>query len=609
MLWEHRNVQQRESVMKYYALVCCVALSSVASIGMPIGANAAPIGCSAVAGTVSGKPGVKSVTSALQPASGSNVAYCKVSILYGNSASENINIVVGLPLNTTDGGTGGVQGAWNGRTQGLGGGGCSGTLNPLPAVNTGYVGSGTDGGHDGAPADTSCANGLNPDGTFNVTWIDDFFHEGIKQQVLFSKAVAASYYGMKPAYNYWNGCSTGGRQGYQLAQELGHELEGILANAPAMNWQRFATAQIWGEIAIKDLVGAQDVLNPAITNGQFAYATNAAIAACDGKDGVVDGIIDEPRTCDFSANTPSLICTANGGASADPNCLTPQKARAIDLIWDGPRHANGNRIWYPQQRGTALQGLSGNPPFGLTPPLLRWNENSTTFDWHTVTLYGASGTQSYAQLAMDGSTAPFDGPSFSVADEVDTDGNLDIFKDHGGKLLTFVGGADQLIQPGGVIHYYRQMAALYGINSNVPGIPNVPNFTNVQGFYRLFRAPGVAHCGGGVGPQPQNLFGALVNWVENGVAPDTILASGGAVPTRTRPLCPYPTTAIYNGSGNTDDAANFHCGGNLETFSTVCNDVVVKYKHENSSAQLDFTDTGVNRNICGLAGKSASAGR
>jgi feruloyl esterase len=104
-----------------------------------------------------------------------------------------------------------------------------------------------------------------------------------------------------------------------------------------------------------------------------------------------------------------------------------QKARAIDLIWDGPRHANGNRIWYPQQRGTALQGLSGNPPFGLTPPLLRWNENSTTFDWHTVTLYGASGTQSYAQLAMDGSTAPFDGPSFSVADEVDTDGNLDIF--------------------------------------------------------------------------------------------------------------------------------------------------------------------------------------
>ena len=426
--------------MKYYAVACCVALSSVASIGMSIGANAAPIGCSAVAGTVSGKPGVKSVTSALQPASGSNVAYCKVSILYGNSANENINIVVGLPLNSTDGGTGGVQGAWNGRTQGLGGGGCSGTLNPSPAVNTGYVGSGTDGGHDGAPADTSCANGLNPDGTFNVTWIDDFFHEGIKQQVLFSKAVATSYYGMKPAYNYWNGCSTGGRQGYQLAQEFGNELEGILANAPAMNWQRFATAQIWGEIAIKDLVGAQDVLNPAISNGQFAYATNAAIAACDGKDGVVDGIIDEPRTCDFSANTPSLICTANGGASTDPNCLTPQKARAIDLIWDGPRHANGNRIWYPQHRGTALQGLSGNPPFGLTPPLLRWNENSTTFDWHTVTMFGAGGTKSYAQLAMDGSTAPFDGPSFSVADEVDTDGNLDTFKAHGGKLLTFVGG-------------------------------------------------------------------------------------------------------------------------------------------------------------------------
>src|SRR5262249_31509646 len=330
-------------VMKYYALVCCVALSSVAPIGMAIGANAAPIGCSAVAGTVSGKPGVKSVTSAFQPASASNVAYCKVSIFYGNSASENINIVVGLPLNSTDGGTGGVQGAWNGRTQGLGGGGCSGTLNPLPAVNTGYVGSGTDGGHDGAPADTSCANGLNPDGTFNVTWIHDFFHEGIKQQVLFSKAVATSYYGTKPVYNYWNGCSTGGRQGYQLAQELGNELDGILANAPAINWQRFATAQMWGEIAIKDLVHAQDVgPTAAISNGQFTYATKAAISACDASDGVVDGIIDDPRTCSFSANTPALICMASGGTSSDPNCLTQAQAKAIDRIWDGPRHKNGN---------------------------------------------------------------------------------------------------------------------------------------------------------------------------------------------------------------------------------------------------------------------------
>jgi hypothetical protein len=147
--------------------------------------------------------------------------------------------------------------------------------------------------------------------------------------------------------------------------------------------------------------------------------------------------------------------------------------------------------------------------------------------------------------------------------------------------------------PRGVINYYREMASRYGKN------PNNPDFATLQSFYRLFRAPGVGHCGGGAGPQPQNLFGALVDWVENDVAPDTILAQGGAVATRTRPLCPYPTTAIYNGTGSTDDAANFHCGGNLETPATVCKDVLAKYKHENQGgAPIDYSNTGVNRNAC-----------
>lgn len=326
--------------MKRYEMACCVALSSMVSFAVSNSALAhgpggphstPPIACTQVASTVAGKPGIKSVTSAIQPASGPAVAYCKVSILYGNSASQNINIAIALPLNSLDGGSGGVQGAWNGRTQGLGGGGCSGNLltNPAalaPALNGGYVTSGTDGGHGSSFADISCAAGLNPDGTYNVTWIDDFFKAAVKQQVLFSKSVAKTYYGTKPAYSYWNGCSTGGRQGYLLAQELGKELDGILANAPAIYWTRFATAQMWGQIAIKDLVGAP--ISPA----KFTYATNAAIAACDGNDGVVDGIIDDPRTCTFAANAPPLVCTANGGSSTDANCLTPAEATAIDSV-------------------------------------------------------------------------------------------------------------------------------------------------------------------------------------------------------------------------------------------------------------------------------------
>ncbi len=173
----------------------------------------------------------------------------------------------------------------------------------------------------------------------------------------------------------------------------------------------------------------------------------------------------------------------------------------------------------------------------------------------------------------------------------DTFGNLDSFRHRGGKLLTFVGANDQLIMPRGVINYYRQMASRYGKHGE-------PDFERLQDFYRLFRAPGVAHCGGGTGPQPPNLFGALVNWVENDVAPEQIVASqhitGG---TRTRPLCPYPQTAIYKGSGSTDDAANFRCGGSLEKRRVVCADVLTKYKHE-VNGRLDFKGTGVDRDEC-----------
>lgn len=513
---------------------------------------------------LAGNPVVKSVNSAVIPAAGANVSYCQVNVLYGTSPEQNINIRVGLPLNALDGGTGGVEGAWNGRTQGIGGGGCAGSLNVNAPVNAGYVGSGTDTGHTGG----NCEPGVNEDGTYNFQFIQDFIRNAIKQQVLFSKAIARTYYGERPAYNYWNGCSTGGRQGYLLAQELGRELDGILANAPAIYWTRFQTAQMWGQIVMKDLVGGP------IAAAKLAQATASAVAACDAADGVADGVIDDPRTCKFSAT--ANICGMPTAPAAD--CLTPQEAEAVDKIWDGPRNAKGNRIWFGLDRGTNLSGLNGTNPFFLGVTQFHWNEHDLNFDWKTVSEDG------YPQVAQDGSR--------NIADVTDTFGDLDTFRRYGGKLLTFVGTNDQLIMPRGVINYYRQMASRYGKHDE-------PDFERLQDFYRLFRAPGVAHCGGGAGPQPQNLFGALVNWVENGVAPETILAASGPAnaPTRTRPLCPYPQTAIYNGTGSTDVAANFHCGGNLDKRRVVCTDVLTRYKHE-VNGPLDFKGTGVDRHEC-----------
>jgi hypothetical protein len=511
-----------------------------------------------------GNPVIKSVNSSIIQASGSNVAYCQVNLLYGTSPEQNINIRVGLPLNSVDGGTGGVEGAWNGRTQGIGGGGCAGNLNVNAPVNGGYVGSGTDTGHTGG----NCEPGVNQDGTYNLQFIQDFIRNAIKQQVIFSKSIARTYYAAKPAYNYWNGCSTGGRQGYLLAQELGKELDGVLANAPAIYWTRFQTAQMWGQIVMKDLVGGP------ISAAKLNQATASAVAACDAADGATDGVIDDPRTCKFSA-TANICGTPTAPAA---NCLTPQEAEAIDKIWDGPRNAKENKIWFGLDRGTNLSGLNGTNPFFLGVIQFHWDEHDLNFDWKTVSEDG------YPQVAQDGSR--------NIADVTDTFGDLDTFRHQGGKLLTFVGANDQLIMPRGVINYYRQMASRYGKHGE-------PDFERLQRFYRLFRAPGVAHCGGGAGPQPQNLFNALVNWVENGEAPDQILSqiTTNGVVTRTRPLCPYPQTAIYNGSGSTDDAGNFHCGGNLEKRRLVCADVLTKYKHE-AKGRLDFTGTGVDRNDC-----------
>jgi hypothetical protein len=553
-------------------LVAVVLVAQAAAAEAPGRAGekvAAPVACRALASDpahgLAGNPSIKSARSRIVRARGSDVAHCLVELVYGEHARQSIAIRIGLPLNSIDGGRGGVEGAWNGRTLGMGGGGCAGNLEVTGPVDAGYVGSGTDGGHAGG----DCEPGVNDDGTYNLQFINDFIRNGIKQQVLLMKSVAGAYYGKRPDYNYWNGCSTGGRQGYLLAQELPGELDGILANAPALYWTRLVTPGIWGQIVMKELVGGP------IAAGKLNRATASAVAACDGADGVADGIIDDPRTCSFSAR--ANVCGAPTAPARD--CLTAAEAQAIDRIWDGPRNARGDRIGFGLERGARLQDLHGDEPFDLAVTQLHWSKRSRHFDWRRVTI------ASFAEIAQESSRG--------IADMTDAVGNLDEFRRRGGKLLTFVGVSDELINPRAAIDYYRRMAVRYGGRKSA-------DFQALQGFYRLFRGPGVAHCAEGVGPQPQRLFEALVDWVEKGVAPERILAEGGpaGAPPRSRPLCPYPQTAVYNGRGSTDDAASFHCGGNLETRRTVCADVLAKYKDE-VDGPLDFEGAGLDRRDCG----------
>jgi len=372
---------------------------------------------------------------------------------------------------------------------------------------------------------------LDPDLNLHKSRVVDFITRSLHEQTIWALKLTSVYYGKRAERNYWNGCSTGGRQGFEMAQKYGHLFDGFLVGAPAMNWNRFQTGEMWPSIVAKDIAGPTGV-PPA----KSAAANAAAIAACDANDGVVDGIVNEPRRCAFDAY--ALLCT---GSPGDPTtCLTPQEAKAINLIWDGPRNRRGERLWGGLTKGTSFNVLlpGGNQGSGL--PLgyeTQWVHEDPAWDWReiTMTTFPAEFEMQYRKFRHIAST---------------DDPDLDDVRRGKGKIIHYHGLADPLIIPFGSYNYVGRVFERYGVRET-------------QSFMRSFFYPGIGHCGGGAAPginQPA-LFATLVNWVENGVAPDHVVASqnlpSGAV--RTRKICKYPNEAVYGGSGSTDDQANFRC--------------------------------------------------
>jgi hypothetical protein len=370
-----------------------------------------------------------------------------------------------------------------------------------------------------------------PNGAPDTQLQTDFAYRSEHLMAVIGKQLAQAYYGQQPVYSYWNGCSTGGRQGMRMAQDFPHDYNGILAGAPAFHWDRFQAYQIWPQVAMfRDTGGA-------ISTAKQNLATNAAVAACDAIDGVVDSVLTDPRKCTYNPALDPTITSASC-TSTNNTCLTPAEAGAIQKIWGGAVNAKGKQLWYGITRGAAINGLGGANPFAIAVAQPRfWVYFDPTWDWHTLT---------YANYeAFFKKTMQMVNPMMASENP-----DLSAFRDAGGKIVMWQGFADQLIMPEGSIAYYDSVVNFLG-----------GGYAQTQQFFRHFLAPGVGHCSGGNGPQPQNLFQSVVNWVENGQAPNTILASrslGGGV-TQTRPLCPYPAFAKYNGSGSTNDAANFSC--------------------------------------------------
>ena len=488
--------------------------------------------CESLASVALPNTTIESAAAEQPPAEGA--AMCRVTAIVTHPpAGDRVRIWVALPIDK-----------WNGRFQGMGGGGMSGgnEMSVRAPAAAGYAAGATDTGHEGGSGSFALGSGHR----HNWMLIRDNAYLGIHDMTVTAKALAQAFYGKPPKYSYWNGCSTGGRQGLSEAQRYPADYDGILAGAPAINFPKLHVAQLWGPVLMH-------AAGHAVPMCRFTAATDAAVKACDGNDGVTDGVISDPTRCTFDPGTlvgtvPAASAapgaSAPGGTPGGCGAFTQADAEIIRKIWEGPRRADGTPLWPGLPRGAAfaLSATAGTPPaprpFGITLDWLRYFvTQDPAFDWTTITPAGYEQIwdQSYEQFnAVIGTDNP----------------DLTAFRDRGGKMVLWHGWADQLIVAGGTLDYFTRV-------QHHQGGP-----AKAAQFVRLFMAPGVAHCGGGPGAAPAGHFDAVVKWVEQGTAPETLEGvkrdQSGAV-MMSRPVCQYPLTARYKGRGSRDDAASFEC--------------------------------------------------
>jgi feruloyl esterase len=460
--------------------------------------------------------GLKSLTlsnaavtsAAAMPASNNLPAYCQVKVVATPVADSEIKLEIWLP----------AAAAWNGKFVGTGNGGYSGDLSfndMRTALQRGFATAGSNTGHDGGDLKF---------GAGHPEKIKDWAYRAVHVMTDAAKQVVRSYYEKAPAHAYFTGCSTGGHQALMEAQRYPTDYDGIVAGDPGNNRIRLNAGFLWGWLA------ANPQGQSALPVAKLPMITAATVAACDALDGVKDGLISDPRRCTFDPG--ALLCKGSETAA----CLTSSEVSAVRRIYDGAGVFAG---W---ARGTEALGGRGG---GWAAYFVGRPEPARLDFWRSWV---------FENPTWDPRTFDFD-RDLAIADRkigfVDAnDPNLTAFERNKGKLLMYHGWADPVVPPEDGIRYYESVEAAMG------------GADKTSSFFRLFLAPGMGHCGGGPGPNTFDSLGALDRWVSDGVAPQKLIAShltNGAVD-RTRPLCPYPQVAKWNGSGSTDDAAQFSCG-------------------------------------------------
>ena len=435
--------------------------------------------------------------------------FCRVAVTAHPSADSDIKIEVWMPATN-----------WNGRFEGVGNGGWAGNISYralAAALREHFATASTDTGHTGGTADFAAGH---PEKMI------DFGYRAVHQMTVQAKAIIAAYYGARPQWSYWNGCSTGGRQGLMEAQRFPRDYNGIAAGAPAAYRSHLLFASMW--IARATLEDPASYIPPS----KYPVIHAAALKACDALDGIGDGIIDDPRRCHFD---PAVL-TCNGPDA--PGCLTPTQVEAAHQIYSSPTNPRTGEMIFPALEPGSELGWSGHA--GGPEP-----RNISVSFFRAVLFHNPQ--WDIRTLDFDRDVALADEDDRGINNAINPD--LGPFQTAGGKLLLYHGWADNLIAPLGTVNYYQDVVKTMGGEEQT------------ESFARLFMIPGMGHCGGGPGTDVFDKVGVLEQWVEHGAAPEKIVAAHrtNGVDDMTRPLCPYPQLAKWNGSGSTRDATSFAC--------------------------------------------------
>jgi feruloyl esterase len=453
-------------------------------------------------------------------------SFCRVAGVIAPTSQSQILFEVWLPLES-----------WNGKFAGVGNGGWAGTISyPQMAdqLRRGYATASTNTGHQAAPGlDMAKFAFEKPE------QLVDFAYRAHHETATKAKALTQTFYGKASARAYFIGCSSGGYEGLMAAQRFPADYDGIVAGMPANNWTRLMAGDFDGVIAV--LQEPSSHLTPAA----LSLLHRSALATCDTLDGVVDGVIDDPRACRFD---PAALTCASGQAAG--SCLTAAQVSAAKRVYGGLKEPTTGAQLYPGLApGSEPFWPHRDPanPFPIPLSHYKWLVfGDPTWDWKTFQFTDPADYQ--AHVKAEARLAPILNA---------TNPDLKGFQQRGGKLLQYHGWNDQLISAQNSIDYYESVLKFYAAG----GRRSEAARADVHGFYRLFMAPGMAHCGGGTGPNTFDMQAALEAWVERGVAPEQIEAtrSTSGIVDRSRPLCAYPNVAVYKGKGDTNDAANFEC--------------------------------------------------